>query len=265
MSAIDAAFRVYRANFVVLYLAALAAAVPVLALLAAVAGITGHLLGGDVDVERVAAGLPFAAFVTLPALAAASVALAAIAGVFGLGAAAGLVHGLLLDGSVSLRRSLAAGARGAPRLLVVTLVSGGAAVAGGLCLVVPGLVALTGFAFAGLAVVLDGARPTAALARSWHLSRGRRAALASALALLVMLAASVSAGVAAFVAGLAWMGEGDAAQLVRATAWVAGSVVTVPLFHLTVVLLYLTARAEREGLDIEVLARSTLPPGPGKP
>jgi hypothetical protein len=130
-------------------------------------------------------------------------------------------------------------------------------------LVVPGIILGTGLAVAIPAVVLESDRSaSAALSRSWELTRGSRGRIfALGITLLILLYIPL----VAITGLLAVMLPRSAGSLTAATsmsavvALAAGGVVQLilyPLFYCVLTIAYYDLRVRKEGFDLELLASS---------
>ena len=143
--------------------------------------------------------------------------------------------------------------------LLMTLVVG----LGFILLVVPGVILGVGLVLAIPAVVLEpGLSATAALSRSWELTRGARWRIFGlGLVLLVLLYVPVVAlgGLAALMlprSGAMFDGSSSVGMIV---ALAIGGIVQIfiyPLFYCVLTVLYYDLRVRKEGFDLELLASS---------
>jgi hypothetical protein len=149
------------------------------------------------------------------------------------------------------------------RILVCSMLTAFIVGLGLLFLVVPGLILGVGLAVAIPAVVLESGRSgSAALSRSWELTRGSRWRIFGlGLTLLILLYIPIVA-----IAGiLAVILPGSGGSLAAATSMSAvvalalGGVVQLilyPLFYCVLTIAYYDLRVRKEGFDLELLASS---------
>jgi len=179
------------------------------------------------------------------------------------GATVFIVSESYLGRPLSAREALARATPYMGRILVCSLLMALVVGLGFLLLVIPGIVLAVGLALAIPAVVLEqGRSASAALSRSWELTRGSRWRMFGlGVTLLVLLYVPVVA-----ISGLA------AVLLPRGTgfALITSSVATVvaiaiggiaqlfiyPLFYCVLTVTYYDLRVRKEGFDLELLASS---------
>jgi hypothetical protein len=162
------------------------------------------------------------------------------------GAVSWAVAGALVGREPTLGESYRFGvARMWPILLVAVLT--GLAVVGGLILfVVPGIIFMVRFSVSVPALVVENARGTAAMSRSWNLVRDRSWPVLGTLIVAALLTGIVSSIITAPFSDV-W--------LLRGLAAAAGSVVTTPYTSLVIGLIYFDLRVRKEALDVAGLAR----------
>jgi uncharacterized BrkB/YihY/UPF0761 family membrane protein len=127
-------------------------------------------------------------------------------------------------------------------------------------LFIPGIVLAVGLALAIPTVVLEPRSPSAALSRSWELTRGSRWRIFGlGLTLLVLLYIPVVA-VTGLVAVILPQAAGERfgpASLSTISAIAIGGVVQMfiyPLFYCVLTVTYYDLRVRKEGFDLELLA-----------
>jgi hypothetical protein len=150
------------------------------------------------------------------------------------------------------------------RILVCSLLMALAVGLGFLLLFIPGIILGVGLALAIPAVVLEpGLSPTAALSRSWELTRGARWRIFGlGITLLVLLYVPVVAVTGLFAIFLPQAASGSFGPVALATiaGLAIGGLVQIfiyPLFYCVLTVTYYDLRVRKEGFDLELLA-STL-------
>lgn len=113
--------------------------------------------------------------------------------------------------------------------------------------------------FGPAVVVVEGARGTAALRRSWGLTT-RAFWKVLGTGLLAGLLVSIASTVLAVIPTLLSEAIGYWGWLVRAVGAAAASVVTTPFVTIVLVLLYFDQRIRKEGLDLSIMAQELSSP-----
>jgi hypothetical protein len=132
-------------------------------------------------------------------------------------------------------------------LFVAGLARGLVVMLWGILLVVPGIIALCGYAVTSQAVVLENLQsPMDALGRSWALTRGFKGKAFSLGLVVILLVNLPSFGVVALTRG-----NLAVAQILSALI----SLTLTPIFACTFTLLYYDLRVRKEAFDLEVLGR----------
>jgi membrane-anchored glycerophosphoryl diester phosphodiesterase (GDPDase) len=133
---------------------------------------------------------------------------------------------------------------------------------GFLFMVIPGVILAVGLALAIPAVVLEPRSASAALSRSWELTRGSRWRIfALGVTLLVLLYVPVIA-ISGLVAVLIPTGAGPSFAASSVSTIVALAIAGViqlfiyPLFYCVLTVTYYDLRVRKEGFDLELLASS---------
>jgi hypothetical protein len=148
----------------------------------------------------------------------------------------------------------------AARLILAQIVYSFLAFAGALFFIIPGLIVLVGMALTAPALVVENRTSTAALGRSWSLTRGARWKLVGIfiplflLLVVPMIAITFVVGVIAAIVGLD--AGGDATTIGVLGAAFAGLVqmLVYPLFNCALTIAYYDQRIRKEGFDLELLA-----------
>jgi uncharacterized membrane protein len=149
------------------------------------------------------------------------------------------------------------------RILVCSMIMGFTIMLGFFLLVVPGVILATGLALAIPSVVLEPRSASAALSRSWELTRGSRwriFILAFVLLILLYIPVVAITGLLAVVLPQASGERFGPASVSTVAAIAIGGVVQMfiyPLFYCVLTVTYYDLRVRKEGFDLELLA-STL-------
>jgi hypothetical protein len=147
------------------------------------------------------------------------------------------------------------------RLIICSLLLAIVVGLGFIAFFIPGIVLLCGLLLAFPALVLEpGLTPTAALSRSWSLTRGSRWRMFGLLVTMALLLYVPLVGLGA-VAAVAMPGGAFGAEQGTLTLAVVGVVqmLLYPLLYCVLTVAYYDLRVRKEGFDLEVLA-STLQP-----
>jgi hypothetical protein len=145
-------------------------------------------------------------------------------------------------------------------LVGVALLSGLAVFIGALLLFFPLFIALAAYAFASIAVVVEGAGATQAMGRSWRLSKGHRWKILGTQLLMVLIA-GVAGLIIRFVVGGLMIAVGGGAEPVTSFLDSAlANVITAPLTTIALTLLYFDVRIKKEAFDLTIMARELGPP-----
>ncbi len=164
---------------------------------------------------------------------------------------------------VEAREALRRAAPYIGRLLICSMLTAAVIFVGIVLLVVPGIILIAGLLLAIPALVIEGNSASAALSRSWELTRGSRWRMLGLLVVLVILVyvpiAAIGGLVAMFVPGAGSMLTTPSITLSVAAAAVSGlvQIFIYPLFYCVLTVAYYDLRVRKEGFDLEVLA-STL-------
>jgi membrane-anchored glycerophosphoryl diester phosphodiesterase (GDPDase) len=253
IGAIDAAFRLYRRHFAVLFLISLVVNVPatVATLLVTWAWVVASrgLVGDEADL--VGSVLPAASLVLAALLVALAVAI--VAGMFGVAMTTRVASALARGRPASLSVAFAESRVAFWRLLGASVTVSLACVGGSLFLLVPGLILYLGLVFVAPVVMLEGAAVSEAIERSWRLTTGRRGKVFTALALVALLFGIAIAGLSSLPALFT---EADSLLVSLTATFFAQAVAAVatPVWYVAIVLLYYDARVELEAYDVQLLA-----------
>jgi glycerophosphoryl diester phosphodiesterase family protein len=166
---------------------------------------------------------------------------------------------------IDARTALRLAARYIGKILVCSLLMTMMVFVGFLFFVIPGIVLISGLILAIPALVIEpGLGPSAALSRSWELTRGSRWRMLGLLLVLTILLyvpiAAIGGIVALFVPGAGSIFSGRGVALAVATAALSGlvQVFIYPLFYCVLTVAYYDLRVRKEGFDLEVLASTLL-------
>lgn len=196
-----------------------------------------------------------------PALAMLGFGLAIVFGAVGTAASTFLVAETYLGGSLTTQDAILRSTPFLGRLIASSLLVSLVAGMGLVLLVVPGMILLSGLFITPAALVLENiAAPTAAMSRSWELSRGfKRKVFGSLMAILLLL---VIPGIAigAFAVGTSDASAAEATLSVGAMlVQSALQILIYPLIYVLTTVLYYDLRVRKEGFDLEMLATSLQP------
>lgn len=125
----------------------------------------------------------------------------------------------------------------------------------GLC-IAPGLWLLASWAVAVPALLIEGARGTKAIGRSWTLVRGRRWPILGVLLLAYLLSSVLSSILGVGVLGASGFDTNSVTYVVLSTISSAITTsLTVPVYATIVALIYFDLRVRHEGFDLALLAQ----------
>jgi uncharacterized membrane protein len=179
------------------------------------------------------------------------------------GATVFIVSESYLGRPISAREALNRATPYIGRILVCSLLMAFVIGLGFVLLFIPGIILAVGLALAIPTVVLEPRSPSAALSRSWELTRGSRwRVFGLGVTLLILLYIPVVA-ITGLIAVVLPHASGDRfgpASLSTIAALAVGGVVQMfiyPLFYCVLTLTYYDLRVRKEGFDLELLA-STL-------
>jgi hypothetical protein len=254
---LDAAIKIFTRNFKALVLCAAVVVVPLqilaalvrLSALPDVATTTTTTNGTTTSVDTGALGLQFAAsLVTLAVLLLAQFLATAVC----MKASSDAYLGQKATASSSLRFA----ARRLPSLLWLGLLVWVPIYLGfGLCLA-PGLWLLASWAVAVPALLIEGARGTKAIGRSWTLVRGRRWPILGVLLLAYLLSSILGAILGVGVLAASGFSTSSATYVALSTISSAITTsLTVPIYATIVALIYFDLRVRHEGFDLALLAQ----------
>jgi hypothetical protein len=146
------------------------------------------------------------------------------------------------------------------RVIMTSILFGLLVVIGFILLVIPGVIAVCGLVLATPALVIEGLpSATAALGRSWNLTRGHRVkifGLLFLLGLIMVLPWLAVTGLVSVVGALAAAGGAGRALFLVLGIAIGGLVqfFLSPLSHAALTIAYYDLRVRKEGFDLEVLA-----------
>ena len=146
-------------------------------------------------------------------------------------------------------------------ILWVTFLSGLVTIFGFVALIIPGVIFFVRFSFSNSTVVVEGARGTKAMGRSWRLAKGFFWKIFGTVILAGILASIINSVIQIPLA-IAADSIGTNGWLLRALGNSAGEVITSPFTGMVIVLLYFDMRIRKEGFDLALLAREMAPPAP---
>ncbi len=166
-----------------------------------------------------------------------------------------------IDARAALRRA----APNIGKILLCSMLTALAVGIGFILFVLPGIVLIAGLILAVPAIVIEPRlSSSAALSRSWELTRGSRWRMFGLLLVLVVLLyipiAAIGGLVALFVPGAGTMFARPGASVSVAVVALTGliQIFIYPLFYCVLTVAYYDLRVRKEGFDLEVLASTLL-------
>ena len=170
-----------------------------------------------------------------------------LGGLVASGATLRVISDLYLGNEVDVKASLAAAFSKVGPLMAAGLATGILVGLGFLLLFIPGVIAWSGYALAPQVVILEGVPSgTAALPRSWELTKGYRMKV---LAVTIVISFLLWIPLVALNATL----PTPAGEVLGVLA----SLLISPIYHSALTLLYYDLRVRKEGFDLELLGRLT--------
>ena len=136
----------------------------------------------------------------------------------------------------------------------VTSLSAMAAVFGLIALIVPGVIFFVRFSFSNAVVIVEGARGTKAMGRSWRLAKGFFWKIFGTVILASILAGIIGA-VIQVPLEFAAVAIGPSGWLLRALGTSTAQIITSPFSGMVIVLLYFDMRIRKEGFDLALMAQ----------
>lgn len=238
---IDASFQVYRRHFSALAMIVLVCSgIPMLIQIYA----------------RAVGGVPWA-------LTLLYFLLAVVLGLIATGATVFVVSESYLGRGITAREALARATPFVLPMILASLAVGLVVFLGLVLIVVPGVVAVCGLALTIPALVVESLQPSAAMGRSWALTRGHRLrmlALFFVIFILLVVPYLAVMGVFGVVAAVVSAGgaktAGGAILLVGVVLAAIAQLLLSPLYQAALVITYYDLRVRKEGFDLEVLASS---------
>lgn len=196
-------------------------------------------------------------FVNLP-LVLAYYVLAIVLSAVGVAASTFIVSDAYLGREISASAALGRAASMIGRIIGVSIMSSMLIGIGLILLIVPGVILLSGLILSTVVAVLEGRANSAALGRSWELTKGFRGKV-----LLTMICVGLMLMVPTFTVGAIWGVFGAAAggigmvgmEVVTALL----SILIYPFFYVVLTVLYYDLRVRKEGFDLELLASQMAP------
>jgi uncharacterized membrane protein len=183
-----------------------------------------------------------------------------------MGATVFIVSESYLGRPISAREALARATPHLGRILICSLLTTLVVGLGFLLLVIPGIILAVGLALSIPAVVLEsGTSASAALSRSWELTRGSRWRIFGlGLTLMVLVYVPVVAVTAVFAmllpqATAETFGPASVASIVALAIGGLVQMFLYPLFYCVLTVTYYDLRVRKEGFDLELLASSLQP------
>lgn len=150
------------------------------------------------------------------------------------------------------------------RILICSMLTALVIFVGLVTFVIPGIILIAGLLLSIPSLVIEAKSATAAMSRSWELTRGSRWRMLGLLLVLVILLyvpiAAIGGIVAVFVPGAGSILTTPNITISVAAAAVSGLVqmFIYPLFYCVLTVAYYDLRVRKEGFDLEVLASTLL-------
>lgn len=238
---LDVAFSLYRRHF------------PVLALIA----IVSQSIGLVFSIYVTAGG----GVLAMPVLFVVSMVLSTVCSAIGLGASTKVVAESYLGRTTTAAEALRWVLPSTGRLVAVTMMASLLAMLGFILLIVPGLILACGMAVSASALVVEGLGSSAALTRSWELTKGHRWRVFGVLAVAFVVISIVSAATGFITAlfGFAVTADSITPLIVSTAVLAVLSMLTYPYIYCAVTVLYYDLRVRKEGFDLEVLESQLAP------
>lgn len=193
-----------------------------------------------------------------PALAMLGYGLAIVFGAVGTAASTFLVAETYLGGSLTTQDAVLRSTPFLGRLIGTSLLVSLVAGMGLVLFILPGVILLSGLFISPAALVLeDIPGATAAMSRSWSLSKGFRPKIFGALSAVLLLL--IIPGIAIGIFSVAASDASAAEATLSVGAMIAQSALQIlvyPLIYVLTTVLYYDLRVRKEGFDLEMLATS---------
>jgi len=186
------------------------------------------------------------------------IALAAILGSIGVAASTFIVSDAYLGRETSATVALQRATTLLGRLIAISMLTSILVGLGFMLLIVPGVILLSGLLLSTVVAVLESPpSATAAMGRSWELTRGFRSKvfLTMVVAFLLLLVPGIAIGGAGALLG----DSGGAASLVILVLESVLQIFIYPFVYVAMTVLYYDLRVRKEGFDLELLASSLQP------
>jgi hypothetical protein len=176
-----------------------------------------------------------------------------ITGAIGTAAATFIVSDSYLGKHITTGEAFARATPYLGRLIAYSFLSSLLIGIGFLLLIVPGFIFITALALGASALVLEGlSSATAAMGRSWELTRGYRGKIFAVLFTIILLLAVPTIAVGTLIAIFA--SEGEAGVLIGALLITAViQILVAPFIYVAFTVLYYDLRVRKEGFDLEML------------
>ena len=189
------------------------------------------------------------------------VLLAVVLGLIATGATVFVVSESYLGRGITAREALARATPFVVPLILASLAMGIVIFIGLLLILIPGIIAICGLAVTVPALVVESLSPTAAMGRSWALTRTHRLRMLGLFVvvfILLVIPYLAVMGLFSLVAALASATGASSAILVVGIVIAAiAQLLISPLYQAALVIAYYDLRVRKEGFDLELLA-STL-------
>jgi hypothetical protein len=146
------------------------------------------------------------------------------------------------------------------RLILAQILYSTLAFFGALLFIIPGIIVVVGMALTAPALVVEDLSSTAALGRSWSLTKGARWKMIGIfiplflLLVVPMISITVVVGVVATIVGLDAGGDSTTIGVLGAALAGLVQMLVYPIFNCALTVAYYDQRIRKEGFDLELLA-----------
>lgn len=177
--------------------------------------------------------------------------LALVLGTVGTAASTMIVSGAYLGQESDAKTALIRAFGFIGTLIAISLVVGILVGLGLILLIVPGLIALAGYAVSTPAAILEAPQTqSSAMSRSWELTRGFRGKVLGTMLVGFLLI---------YLPSIALGALGEAGGLVSRVLGIVLQVLAYPYMYVLTTVMYYDLRVRKEGFDLEVLAQALQP------
>jgi hypothetical protein len=189
--------------------------------------------------------------------------LTVVLGLIATGASVFVVSESYLGRGITAREALARATPFVVPMIFASVAVGLLALVGFILFFIPGVIAVCGLALTIPALVVESLEPSAAMGRSWSLTRGHRLRMLGLFFVIVILLVvpyvalmGVFGVVAALVSAGGAKAAGAAVLMIGVVLAAIVQLLLSPLYQAALVIAYYDLRVRKEGFDLEVLASS---------